>query len=123
MKLLTVDQILAADDRQIIDFPMPEWGDGGVYLQPMTSAARDAFEATMIPKRGKKGKKSAERLRNFRARLVSRCVVTKDGKPYFTRKQVDELGEKSAAPMSRLFEKCQEINGITKEDMEDFEGE
>lgn len=117
MTLLTKDQILGADDRQSIELQVDEW-DGSIMLAAMTAAERDAFEAGMLDNKGKSDK---NRLRNFRARFIAACIVDADGKRLFSDKDVVALGGKSAAAVSRVFDKCREINGMTEEDVEEIE--
>lgn len=122
--LLTKDQILNASDRVFEFVDVPEWGkdENGkpaqVRLGAMTSAEADAFEAGLASAK-EKGEKA---LANFRARYVARCIVDEDGKPLFTGSDVAALGNKSAAVVRRLFDKAREINGMTAEDAEEFEG-
>lgn len=117
--LLSKDQILGADDRAFREVDVPEWG-GSVRIGTMTAAERDAFEASMIPE---KGKKQADKMANFRARFVARCIVDAEGKPVFTEADIVQLGRKSANVLSRLFDECRELNGMTEKDVEQLEGE
>ena len=116
--LLSKDQILGADDRSYRDVDVPEWG-GNVRIGTMTAAERDAFEASMLPE---KGKKQSDKMANFRARFVARCVVDEEGKPLFDQADIVELGRKSANVLSRLFDECRELNGMTQEDVSELEG-
>ena len=50
--LLSKDQILEADDREFKVVHVDQW-DGDVKLSTMRACDRDAFEATMIPEKGK----------------------------------------------------------------------
>ena len=118
MTLLTKDQILGADDRDSIEVDVPEWG-GSVRIAAMTACERDAFEASMIDT---KGKGDAKRLQNFRARFVASCIVDEDGNRLFSNKDIVDLGKKSSAPISRLFDECRKLNGMTDEDVEELEG-
>lgn len=117
MTLLTKDQILGTDDRQAIEEEVPEWG-GSVLLAPMSAIERDAFEASMLDNKGKSDK---NRLRNFRARFIASCIVDESGNRLFSDKDIVALGQKSAAAVSRLFEKCRDINGMTDSDVEEIE--
>ena len=117
MTLLTKDQILGADDRDSVEVEVPEWG-GAVRIAAMTAAERDAFEASMIDG---KGKSDAKRLQNFRARFVASCIVDDDGNRLFSDKDIVALGKKSSAPISRLFDDCRKLNGMTDEDVEELE--
>lgn len=118
MTLLTKDQILGSDDRETKEIDVPEWG-GSVKIAAMSACERDAFEASMIDS---KGKGSAQRLRNFRSRFVASCIVDDSGNRLFSDKDIVALGKKSASPISRLFEACRELNGMTEDDVEEIEG-
>lgn len=118
MTLLTKDQILNADDRDKKEIEVPEWG-GSVLISAMTAAERDAFEAGMLDT---KGKGDAKRLQNFRARFIASCIVDENGNRLFSNKDIVALGSKSSAPISRLFDECRKLNGMTDEDLEEIEG-
>lgn len=117
--LLTKDQILGAEDRSFVEFEVAEWG-GSVLLAAMSAAERDAFEAGMLDNKGKSDK---NRLRNFRARFIASCIVDKDGNRLFSDADIKALGDKSAAAISRVFDKCRELNGMSEEAAAEIEGE
>jgi hypothetical protein len=68
-------------------------------------------------------KGNAKKLQNFRARFVASCIVDEDGNRLFSDKDLVSLGRKSSAPISRLFDVCRELNGMTDADVEEIEGE
>lgn len=112
-----MDQILAAEDRTYEVVSVPEWG-GEVRLKSLTGAERDRFEQSLQEQRGGKTKQNFD---NFRARLIALCAVDEAGAPLFTNKQaVIMLGNKNVAPLQRLFNKCNEMNGLSDEDVEDL---
>jgi len=74
-----------------------------IYLKPLTSAARDAFEASVVGAEGKRN------LDNLRARLVAGCWVDDQGKPIGTAKQI---GEMRADAVGAIFDKVRELNGM-----------
>lgn len=114
MALLSKGQILAASDLKTEDVSVPEWG-GDVRLRTLTGAERDAFEASTIEMRGKR---QTMNLRNLRARLVALCAVHENGARIFTDADIAALGGKSSLCLDRLFEKCQEMNGLSDDDVE-----
>lgn len=117
MALLSADDILAVDDRRYEIVPVPEWG-GEVKLRSLTGKERDAFEASLSEQRGTKVKRNVE---NFRARLVALCAVNEENKLLFTNKQqVVLLGNKSVAALQRVFDKCNEMNGLSDADIEEL---
>ena len=79
-----------------------------VYLKPLTSAQRDAFEASIVGIDGK-----SRDLSNLRARLVADCLVNADGKPVGSAKAIGDL---DARLVGALFEKVRELNGMDGDD-------
>ena len=118
MTLLTKDQILGSSDIDHRDVDVEEWG-GTIRIAAMSAAERDSFEAGMLDN---KGKSDPKRLLNFRARFIASCIVNEDGKRLFAASDIVALGKKSAAPISRVFDQCREINGMTEEDVDEIEG-
>jgi len=74
-----------------------------VYLKPLSSAARDRFEASVV---GEKGKRN---LANLRARLVAECWVSEKGEAIGTPTQI---GDQRADLVGALFDKVRELNGM-----------
>lgn len=116
--LLSRDAILAAEDRPTEDVDVPEWG-GTVRLRALSGAERDAFETSMLDQRGKP---TAARLQNFRARLLAASIVGEDGQRLFTDKDVATLGAKSGAVIDRLFERARRLSGMAREDVDALAG-
>ncbi|MEU3052280.1 hypothetical protein [Streptomyces griseus] len=116
MGFLTRDEILAADDLKVVVESVPEWG-GDVRLKMLTAAERDRFEASTVEMRGGKQKQN---LANLRARLVALCIVDENGKRIFESGDVTRLGQKSASALQRLFDKCNDMNALSEDDIEDL---
>lgn len=143
MALLTKDQILAARNMRKTEFvAVPEWfKDGEVIIIELSGKERDNFEADMI-QLGTNGQQKIN-LRNIRAKLVARCIVNPDdfdvthvdGVSYAALKKghtitrmfndvdMNDLGDVSASALQRVFEKCQHLSGITKDDVDELVGE
>ena len=129
-KYLGREEIYHAQDQQYDEVPVPEWAPAGdanpdewvLKLKGMTGFERDRFEATLAPK----GNSKRPNMENFRARLVAQCAVDPDGNRLFNSGDVKMLGEKSAKALGRVFDKCQEMNGLSDSDIdeltEDFGG-
>jgi hypothetical protein len=101
--------MLEAQDLKTEDINMPEWG-GPVRIRTLYAIERDEFDQTINKGVG------AERvidLKNFRARLLARCIVDENGDPVFTAADVDALGKKSTVAIGRLFDRAQALNGMT----------
>jgi hypothetical protein len=142
MSFLNKEQILAArNTRKTEIVETPEWG-GSVLIIELSGKERDAFEADMV-QLGTNGNQKIN-LRNIRAKLVARCVVddadfdivkvatlptTITLKPNHTPTRLfndvdaNDLGDVSATALQRVFERCQKLSGITKEDVKELVGE
>lgn len=123
MKLLSADQVFAAEDREYAEVPTPEWADGdedaGIRLQSLSGRERDKFEASMTEAKG--NGKMRRNLDNLRARLIALCAVNEDGSLMFKSSgQVEMLGNKNVKPLQRLFDKCQELSGMSDDDVEEL---
>ena len=105
--------ILAADDKRMVDFEVPEW-NGSVKLRVMTGTERDRFEAEFV-----NGSKSVDMVR---AKLVAKCLCDEQGQRLFTETEIPQLGEKSAAVLDRLFGECMKLNRFTKDDVDNLAG-
>lgn len=114
--LLDKQAILAAKDHKTSLVEVPEWG-GNVLVRTMTGRERDAFEASLAKGDGKDRKTD---LTNLRARLVGLCLVGEDGQRLFTDAEVEQLGDKNAAALDRVFAVAQQLNGMTAKDVEDL---
>lgn len=117
MALLTRDDIFNADDRKSEVVNVPEWG-GEVMVRTLSGKERDQYEAGTI-KTNKQGKQE-QNFENFRARLIALCVVDEKGVRLFSERDVAALGNKSAAALQRVYDKCQELNAISDADVEEL---
>lgn len=110
---LSAEAILAFDDVQVRDVPVPEW-NGTVRLRSMSGRERDSFEASL---REVHGKDIVINTVNSRAGLVARCAINPDtGERLFTDQQINALGEKNAAVLDRLYEVAAELSGLGGEE-------
>lgn len=117
MALLTRDQILGADDIKTEVVKVPEWG-GDVTVKMMTAAERDAFEESVVTK---KGDKVEQNLENFRAKLCAKTMVNANGNLMFPNPEdVKALGKKSAKALDRVYSAAQKLNGIGEKDVEEM---
>lgn len=111
--ILTMDQILSADDLKKELVEVPEWG-GHVYIKALTGKERDKMEAAVITGPGERN------FSNIRAKLVSLSVVDEEGVRLFTFEDAEKLGDKSAAVLDRLFAVAQKLSGMTKKDIDEL---
>ncbi len=123
--LLSRDEILEADDLDTEDVSVPEWAPKNapnkneyiVRIRTLMAEDRDKFEASTVEQRGNKTKQN---LANFRARLVSMCIINDAGEVMFNPKDIPALGKKSARALGRVFDACQRLNGFTAQDVEEL---
>lgn len=85
-------------------------GAFSIFLKPLTSAARDSFEASVVGVNGKRD------LRNLRARLVALCWVSEDGNPIGSEK---EIGELRSDVVGAIFDEVRKLNGMDSDDVEE----
>lgn len=115
-RFLTATDILGAVDIATEDVEVPEWG-GWVRVQALTGTQRDAFEAGLTHRAGKKVTTSLD---NIRARLVMSSVVDEAGRALFTEADVAALGKKSAAALDRVFSVSMRLSGLSDADVDDL---
>jgi hypothetical protein len=113
MAFLNREQILQADDLPKKIVSVPEWG-GDVIVSTMSGKQRDELEASIVGSGGERN------LRNLRARIVAASCVDESGQPVFTKKDVEALGDKSAAALDRIFEASRELSRFTSKDVEEL---
>ena len=116
MKLLTRDEILKADDLPCEDLDVPEWG-GSVRVKTLTGMERDNLEKSMVKVNGKD---SQVNMSNFRAKLVAKSIIDNDGKRIFSDADVSDLGFKSAAALSRVFDVASRLSGFSETDINEI---
>jgi hypothetical protein len=116
MDLLNRDAILQVSDLKTEVVMVPEWG-GSVMVRGMTGAERDAFEKSVLVR---KGKNTEVNMANARAKLVALTVVDETGKRLFNDADVAALGQKSASALDRIFSVAGRLSGITDEDVHEL---
>ncbi len=117
MALLSKDAIFSTPARKHVEIEVPEWG-GSVRLQSLTGRERDDFEASTVKMRAGRQESNMD---NFRARFSALCIVDEQGTRMFrTRADIDMLGNTSVSALQRIFNKCQEMNGMTDDDVEEL---
>lgn len=113
--MLTADQILGSPDIAGIEkVAVPEWG-GDVYVKVMTGAERDRWELTQS-----QILKDPVNL-NIRASLCAVTLCDEKGNRLFSDFQIDELGNKSAIVLDRIFDVARKLNKLTNDDLDELE--
>lgn len=106
-KILSADDIFAAEDIQTCEVDVPEWG-GTVVLKMLTGEQMIAF--------WEKNKKSES---EAMANLIAMSAVKPDGSPLFTEEQVSRLKKKSFKAMTRLQDAALKLNGLKDKDKQE----
>lgn len=109
------EAILAADDLKIEPVDVPEWG-GRVFVRSLSGIQRDALDGDGL-RRKKAGQSDWE---HFRGRYAAACVCDEEGAALFTLSDVEALSAKSASALDRIYEKADELNGISASAMEEL---
>jgi len=114
--MLTKDQIRIVNDRPRKWLPIQDWTpDGetfdptkhGVYVGSLTARDKDAFERDFLKPDGRD---------NSRAKLAVLTVQDAEGNRVFADADADWLGQKSAAPLSAIFDLAIQVNRMGKAD-------
>lgn len=101
-KFLSAAEILAAQDMQVVEVEVPEWG-GVVRLRPMT-----AEEGLKLGTSGGDKRHSA-------VKVVVMTAVDADGKQLFTESDLEKLQGKSLSALMKIQKRALEINGLADE--------
>lgn len=112
-------QILAADDLPIQKVTVREWKDSEgkplvLGVRVMTVEERDSYEKEWV------GNKERG-IDNFRTKYLARCLChPESGERLFDEAGVEQLAKKSAAIVSKLFDKAMKHNNMTETDVEEL---
>ena len=109
MKILTRDEILEAEDIQIWEVEVPEWG--GVVLCRSLTAAQVERVQNKFKGKGMKGVTAA---------LVAMACVDDAGKRLFHQSDLDKLSGKSLSACTRVLKVIMEQNAMEEEDLEEL---
>lgn len=114
-KALTLEQILSAEDRKPMTADVPEWG-GSVNYQAMSVVMRERVGLALNRQDDEEG---------LQAMVVGWSLCDDEGNPLgrdedgtprpLDRYEIDQLGQKSSAPIRRLFDLIMEASGMTEE--------
>ncbi len=115
--MLSIDDILKADDLPPRLVKVPEWG-GEVYVATLRADERDAMESRLVELKETRG------LVGVRAMMVAFCICDANGKRLFANdldNAAEKIGKRAAPGVQRLFNVISEMNAVTKEDIEELE--
>ena len=107
MSILSIDQILAANDMECERVNVPEWG-GDICLRTLMGWERDKLNQEA---------QGENVLLHFRAKVVARSLCDESGKTLgVTDEQMIALSNKSGKVLDQLFEICCKLSGIGAQD-------
>lgn len=118
--ILSREVILNASDQRRARVAVPEWAPNEtnpnecfVWVGTMRADEKDAFEQNWLA--------GHSDLVGIRAALAALTLEDENGKRLFTLDDIAALGQKSAAPLSRIFNAACRLNAITPQDVDDLE--
>ena len=116
------DAILRAAALRTEEVKVPEWADpetgaDTVLVRELRGRERDEWEASLAVQRGREMVRDTA---NIRAKLAALSIVGEDGEPLFTLRDVNALGELSAAALERVFEVASRLSGLNPADVEEM---
>lgn len=115
-KFLSRESILNVVDVKTEEVEVSEWG-GFVLVKGLTGSERNEFENSLVSRRGKDVQVN---MKNATAKLVSLSIVDEDGKRLFSDADVEALGAKSGAALSRVYSVASRLAGLSDEDMKEL---
>ncbi len=119
VKVLSAIDILNAEDEQVELVEVPEWG-GSVWVRGLTAAQWNALQQSSLQGRGDDRQFNLDM---FTAKLCARCMVAgpeKHAKRLFGPKDIEALGRKSSAALSRIYDAASRLSGINKKDVDEL---
>ena len=110
-KLLTLADILSAEDSAVKVHNVPEWG-GNVRIRRLTTGATAELDEWRTLNSNPESPGGTANTYKFMARFIAACVVDEAGKPLFkTDADCDALLDRAADVVGELFLECRRWNG------------
>ena len=107
--VLSLKDIQAMNDREVIRFKVPAWGDKEVCLRPMSGRIRNQLEAKFSEK--------SETTSWFRSFHIACCICDEKGNMLLEPEDHEKIDDWGKEAIDQIFEAVQEMNG-TGEDSE-----
>jgi len=121
-KYLSASEILAANDIQIEELPVPEWG-GVICVKTLQADERDELEASMVVL-SNTGQAKSMKLDHLRSTIAYLGICDDKGNRLFTdKKDIAALGKKSAAALDRVVSRIQQMSAMSPADIENLVAE
>lgn len=119
---LTKEEIFSMDDLPVEDMIIPEWKKKKIKVRGATAAERDDYEQSLINTRVEEDKTVTQaNFANAKARFVVKCVLKEDGTRMFSDGEANKLGDRVSGVINRIFNKIQDLSGMSKTSAKDIE--
>lgn len=122
-EILKGDDILRGDNLRAVPVAVPEWQPGGrVFVAELSADERDQFETAWVEHKQALGQDDNI---GFRAFTVAYCLCDENRFRTFTGREVEAaeaIGKRNGKATSRLFNTISRVNGLTKADIDELEG-
>lgn len=115
------DDILLADDRLTEEVVVPEFRGKTYLIRGLSGLESERFQAGLGYL--KDGRWHSTAKGRAMAKLVALSVIDSEGKAVFSEDDVDALNRKNAAGLNRIADVCRKLSGLTKEDVDELEGD
>lgn len=112
MKILSVEDINAANDTVAVEVEVSEWG-GAILVRGMTGGERAEFEEQVSKNLS---------MKHLKVDLILKCAVDEKGKRIFENKHKQMLLDKSSTAIEKVFDKIFELSGLSPDGEEVAEG-
>ena len=113
--MLDRDSILQANDIEIEELEISEWG-GTIYIKSLTGKERDKIEQSTMQDG------DASNFADFRARFAVAVVCDVDGTRLFKDNDIQLLTGKSATSLQKILDAGMRLSHMTDEDVEELVG-
>lgn len=129
MGLMTKEDILGQDDLETKELNLdkfwpPKEGEESniVRIRMMPGSGRDHFEEQVAKRtrKGDDGKIIVTGTKGFKVTLCALCIVDEDNNLLFSEDDVQDLNEKKSEAIDFIFSECQELNGMSDDDVKDL---
>lgn len=110
------EKILKCKDIQTEKVHIPEWSVD-IYVRGLTGKERDRYEASLLETRGRS---QVTNYANARAKMVILAACDENGDPVFTQADLQELTDKSAAALDRIFSVARRLSGMDEDDINEL---
>ncbi len=116
LKLLSRDEILAANDLPTEQVDVPEWQpDGYVLVRALTAAEWiDVGRMTMKSDNGN-GATDDRAMLQLMLKIPAMCIVDANGQRLFSDADIEALGKKNPLPLRRIMDTVQRLSDLDRD--------